>query len=72
METTAHGLITQSELARRWGKSETDIHLCSAIGAAPRHLKIAGQIVYLWDEVRRYERACLFLVRGDVALREMQ
>ena len=71
MESTAQRLITQSELAKRWGKSETVISLASAIGAGPRYLKVDGQIVYAQDEVQRYERACLFFDPAEVALHDL-
>jgi hypothetical protein len=70
MESRTQTLITQRELARRWGKSETVIRLASAIGAGPRYQKLNGQIVYTQDEVQRYERACLFFDPAEVALQD--
>jgi hypothetical protein len=71
MEAVTQTLITQGELARRWGKSEAVISLASAIGAGPRYLKVDGQIVYAQDEVQRYERACLFFDPAEVVLQDM-
>jgi hypothetical protein len=71
MEAKTQKFITQHELARRWGKSETVISLASAVGAGPRYLKLDGQIVYTQDEVQRYERACLFFDPAEVALHDM-
>jgi hypothetical protein len=64
-------LLTQGELARRWGKPEAVICLASAIGAGPRYLKVDGRIVYTQDEVQRYERACLFFDPAEVALHDV-
>lgn len=60
--------ISQSELARRWGRSEAAISLSSAVGAGPSYLKINGRVQYALDEIQRYERACLFFEPADVAL----
>lgn len=70
MQVTTPTFITQRELARRWGRSETVISLASAVGAGPRYHKVDGQIVYTQDEVQRYERACLFFDPAEVALQE--
>lgn len=72
MNTLSQPLLTQSELASRWGRSEAAIGLASAVGAGPRYLKIGGQIMYPSDEVQRYERACLFFDPADLALQEMR
>jgi hypothetical protein len=71
MAATTQTLITQRELARRWGKSEAVISLASAVGAGPRYMKVDGQIVYTQDEVQRYERACLFFDPAEVALHDL-
>lgn len=71
MDAQVKILLTQSELARRWGRSESVIGLTSAVGAGPRYLKIDGQIMYPQDEVQRYERACLFYDPAEVALQEI-
>lgn len=71
MNTGIQMLLTQRELAQRWGRSETAIKLVSAVGAGPRFFKIDGQIVYPQDEVQRYERACLFFDPAEVALQDV-
>jgi hypothetical protein len=71
MQSEVHMLLTQRELAKRWGRSETVIGLASAIGAGPRYVKIDGQVLYPQDEVQRYERACLFYEPAEVALRDV-
>ena len=68
MEATFNNLLSQSELAKRWGRSESAISLATAVGAGPRYVKIDGAIKYPVDEVQRYERACLFFEPADVAL----
>ncbi len=70
METQISMLLTQRELARRWGKSEAVISLASAVGAGPRYVKLDGQIVYPQEEVQRYERACLFFDPAEVAMQD--
>jgi hypothetical protein len=64
-------LLSQRELAKRWGRSETVIGLASAIGAGPRYVKVDGQLMYPTEEVQRYERACLFHEPAEVALQDM-
>jgi len=60
-------LLSQQELAKRWGRSEAAIGLASAVGAGPRYVKIDGAIKYPAEEIQRYERACLFFDPADVA-----
>lgn len=71
MNTDVQILLTQRELAQRWGRSEAMISLASAVGAGPSYLKVNGKIVYPQDEVQRYERACLFFDPAEVALQDM-
>ena len=52
-------LLSQMDLARRWGRSESEIVLASAVGAGPLFVKINGMLNYPLDEVRKYEQACL-------------
>jgi hypothetical protein len=61
-------LLSQSELAKRWGRSESAISLATAVGAGPRYVKIDGTIRYPFEEIQRYERACLFFDPAEVAL----
>jgi hypothetical protein len=68
MEATFNNLLSQGELAKRWGRSESAISLATAVGAGPRYVKIDGSIKYPVDEVQRYERACLFFDPAEVAL----
>jgi hypothetical protein len=68
MQATFNNLLTQGELARRWGRTESAISLATAVGAGPRYIKIDGAIRYPVDEVQRYERACLYFDPAEVAL----
>ena len=61
-------LLSQGELAKRWGRSESAISLATAVGNGPRYVKIDGAIKYPVDEVQRYERACLFSEPTELAL----
>lgn len=72
MNSLSQPLLTSSQLATRWGRSEAAIGLASAVGAGPRYLKIGGQIMYPSEEVQRYERACLFYEPADVALQDLR
>lgn len=61
MEATVNNtMLSQGELAKRWGRSESAISLATAVGTGPRYVKINGAIKYPFDEVQRYERACMF------------
>ena len=71
MHSNIQGLLTQSELAKRWGRTETAIGLASAVGIGPRHLNVNGQVMYPSHKVERFERACLFYEPADVALQEL-
>ncbi len=62
-------MLSQQELAKRWGRSEAAIGLASAVGTGPRYVKIDGAIRYPAEEVQRYERACLFFEPAEVAFR---
>lgn len=69
MHATYHApSLSQCELARRWGKDEAVIRLATAVGTGPRYVKIDGAIRYPFDEVQRYERACLFVDATELAL----
>jgi 3,4-dihydroxy-2-butanone 4-phosphate synthase len=60
-------LLTQQELAKRWGRSEAAIGLASAVGVGPRYVKVDGAIKYPVEDIQRYERACLFFDPAEVA-----
>ena len=68
MEATYNNLLSQGELAKRWGRSESAISLATAVGAGPRYVKIDGAIKYPVDEIQRYERACSFFDPAEFAL----
>lgn len=61
-------MLSQGELARRWGREESTIRLATAVGTGPRYVKIDGAIRYPFEEVQRYERACLFFDPAELAL----
>lgn len=66
MEATVNNtLLSQGELAKRWGRSESAISLATAVGTGPRYVKINGAIKYPFDEVQRYERACMFVEASE-------
>lgn len=69
MDSTTKKLLTQQELAIRWGRSEAAIQMAAAVGVGPRYIKVDGAVQYPFEEIQRYERACLFFEPGDVALR---
>jgi hypothetical protein len=50
-------LLSQQELALRWGRSVSSIGWSSAIGVGPKYIKHAGAVRYLVEEVQKYERA---------------
>jgi hypothetical protein len=52
-------MLSQQELALRWGRSVASIGLSSAVGLGPRYVKHAGALRYPVEEVQKYERARL-------------
>ena len=56
MELQSPNLLSQQDLAKRWGRSATAIGLFSAIGLGPRYVKYGGALMYPIDEVQKYER----------------
>lgn len=56
MENTSCHLLSQHQLAQRWGRSVSAIGLCSAVGLGPRYVKQGGALMYPMDEVKKYER----------------
>lgn len=67
MDSHMQLLLSQQDLAKRWGRSEAAIGLASAVGAGPRYVKIDGAIKYPVEDIQRYERACLFFDPAEVA-----
>ncbi len=67
MDSHIQLLLSQQDLAKRWGRSEAAIGLASAVGAGPRYVKIDGAIKYPVEDIQRYERACLFFDPAEVA-----
>ena len=51
MHATFNSLLSQRELAQRWGRTESAISLATAVGAGPRYVKIDGAIRYPVEEV---------------------
>jgi hypothetical protein len=50
-------MLSQQELALRWGRSVCAIGLRSAVGLGPRYVKAGGMLMYPVSEVQKYERA---------------
>lgn len=71
MDTSINLFLSQRELAKRWGRSESAIGLASSVGVGPRYIKVDGEIRYPVDEVQIYERACLFFDPAEVALQTL-
>ena len=69
MEARQQMFLSQQELAARWSRSESAIGLATAVGVGPRYVQVDGQIKYPVDEIRQYERACLFFDPAEVAFR---
>jgi hypothetical protein len=61
--------LSQSELAKRWGRSEAAIGSATSVGAGPRSVNIDGTTRYPFEEVQPFERSCLFFEPADVAMR---
>jgi hypothetical protein len=59
METQKPQMLSQQELALRWGRSASAIGLCSAVGLGPRYVTHDGTLRYPVEEVQKYERARL-------------
>ena len=68
MEADETTLLTQPELAQRWRRSESEISLASAVGVGPRFVRVNGTLCYPLEEVRKYERACLYFEPAALAL----
>jgi len=50
-------MLSQQELAVRWGRSVSYIGLSSAMGLGPKYVQHAGALKYPVEEVQKYERA---------------
>lgn len=50
-------MLSQQELALRWGKPVSFIGLFSALGIGPKYVKKPDGVMYLIEEVQRYERS---------------
>jgi hypothetical protein len=59
MEMPSPQLLTQQELALRWGRSACAIGLASAMGLGPKYVKHEGALRYPVEEVQKFERARL-------------
>ena len=59
MNTQNQAMLSQQELAQRWGRSVCAIGLSSAVGLGPRYVKSGGMLMYPVAEVQKYERARL-------------
>jgi hypothetical protein len=59
MEMPSPALLSQQELALRWGRSACAIGLASAVGLGPKYVKQDGALRYPVEEVQKYERARL-------------
>ena len=56
MQTQNQNLLSQQELAKRWGRSVSAIGLSSALGLGPKYVKYAGALRYPVEEVQKYEQ----------------
>ena len=59
MTTHNPTMLSQQQLALRWGRSVCAIGLSSAVGLGPRYVKEQGMLMYPVAEVQKYERARL-------------
>lgn len=59
MEMQDQAMLSQQELAHRWGRSASAIGLSSALGLGPKYVKHEGTLRYPVEEVQKYERARL-------------
>lgn len=57
MEMQNPAMLSQQELAKRWGRSVCAIGLSSAVGLGPKYIKHDGALCYPVEEVQKYERA---------------
>ncbi|RFO96032.1 hypothetical protein DIC66_15030 [Rhodoferax lacus] len=59
MEMQNPQMLSQQDLAKRWGQSVCAIGLYSAVGLGPKYVKLDGALRYPVEEVQKYERARL-------------
>jgi hypothetical protein len=59
MEMQNPQMLSQQELALRWGRSASAIGLSSAVGLGPKYVTHDGALRYPVEEVQKYERARL-------------
>ncbi len=59
MEMQNPHMLSQQELAKRWGRSVCAIGLYSAVGLGPKFVNLGGVLRYPVDEVQKYEQARL-------------
>ena len=57
MDLQTRPMLSQQELAQRWGRSVCAIGLSSALGLGPKYVKADGMLMYPMEEVQKYERA---------------
>ena len=57
MEMPSPQMLSQQELAKRWGRSVCAIGLYSAVGLGPKFVNQDGVLRYPVAEVQKYERA---------------
>jgi predicted site-specific integrase-resolvase len=57
MESKSPHLLSQEELAERWGVSVVLIGLYSAVGLGPKYVREGGFLRFPMEEVQKYEHA---------------
>ena len=70
MDTQLQHLLSQRELAQRWGSAEATINHFRSKGIGPRHVNVSGCAMYPVEEVQKFERACLFFNPIEVAYQQ--
>jgi len=59
MESKSQHMLSQEELAERWGVSVVLIGLYSAVGLGPKYVREGGFLRFPMEEVQKYEHAHL-------------
>ena len=70
MQAHIEQLLSQRELAQRWGSPEATINRFRSEGIGPRHVEISGSAMYPVEEIQKFERACLFFNPIEVAYQQ--
>lgn len=70
MDTLTAHLLSQRELAQRWGSAEATINHFRSEGIGPRHVDVSGHVMYPVEEIQKFERACLFFNPIEVAYQQ--